>query len=133
MESRNIIGRDSEMAELQRCLDSDRSELVIVYGRRRVGKTFLVDQFFHETYDFTFVGGHKLSQRIQLRNFAKALKKAMKERTMRKAASKREESQASLSYPEREQAQPKVKFDDWFDAFDTLEEYLESLPSARFR
>ena len=40
MESRNIIGRDCEMAELQRCLDSDRSELVIVYGRRRVGKTF---------------------------------------------------------------------------------------------
>ena len=39
MESRNIIGRDSEMAELQRCLDSDRSDLVIVYGRRRVGKT----------------------------------------------------------------------------------------------
>ncbi len=27
MESRNIIGRDREMAELQRCLDSDRSEL----------------------------------------------------------------------------------------------------------
>ena len=106
MESRNIIGRDCEMAELQRCLDSDRSELVIVYGRRRVGKTFLVDQFFNETYDFTFVGGHKLSQRIQLRNFAKALKKAMKERTMR-------------------------KFADWFDAFDTLEEYLESIPSVR--
>ena len=106
MESRNIIGRDREMAELQRCLDSDRSELVIVYGRRRVGKTFLVDQFFHETYDFTFVGGHKLSQRIQLRNFAKVLKKAMKERALR-------------------------KFADWFDAFDTLEEYLESLPLAR--
>ena len=37
MESRNIIGRKGEMAELQRCFDSDRSELVIVYGRRRVG------------------------------------------------------------------------------------------------
>lgn len=41
MENRNIIGREKEMAELQRCLDSDRSELVIVYGRRRVGKTYL--------------------------------------------------------------------------------------------
>lgn len=38
-----IIGRDKEKAELQRCIDSDRSELVIVYGRRRVGKTYLVD------------------------------------------------------------------------------------------
>ena len=106
MESRNIIGRKGEMAELQRCFDSDRSELVIVYGRRRVGKTFLVDQFFNETYDFTFVGGHKLSQRIQLRNFAKALKQMTGERTMR-------------------------KFADWFDAFDALEEYLSSLPTDR--
>ena len=106
MESRNIIGRKGEMAELQRCFDSDRSELVIVYGRRRVGKTFLVDQFFQETYDFTFVGGHKLSQRIQLRNFAKALKQMTGERTMR-------------------------KFADWFDAFDALEEYLSSLPTDR--
>ena len=106
MESRNIIGRKGEMAELQRCFDSERSELVIVYGRRRVGKTFLVDQFFNETYDFTFVGGHKLSQRIQLRNFAKALKQMTGERTMR-------------------------KFADWFDAFDALEEYLSSLPTDR--
>ena len=38
-----IIGREKEMSALQHCLDSKRSELVIVYGRRRVGKTFLVD------------------------------------------------------------------------------------------
>ena len=30
-----LIGRDKEHAELERCLNSDRSELVIVYGRRR--------------------------------------------------------------------------------------------------
>ena len=106
MENRNIIGREKEMSELQRCLDSDRSELVIVYGRRRVGKTFLIDQFFQGRYDFTFVGGHKLSQRIQLRNFAKVLKQAMNERSIR-------------------------NYKDWFDAFDALEEFLESLPTNR--
>ena len=106
MENRNIIGREKEMAELQRCLDSDRSELVIVYGRRRVGKTYLIDQFFQSKYDFTYVGGHKLTQRIQLRNFAKALKLAMGERAAR-------------------------NFNDWFDAFDVLEEYLESQPTDR--
>ena len=106
MENRNIIGREKEKSELQRCLDSDRSELVIVYGRRRVGKTFLIDQFFQGRYDFTFVGGHKLSQRIQLRNFAKVLKQAMNERSIR-------------------------NFKDWFDAFDALEEFLESLPTNR--
>ena len=31
-----IIGREREMAELQRSMESDRSEFVIVYGRRRV-------------------------------------------------------------------------------------------------
>ena len=106
MVNNKIIGREREFAELQRCMDSNRSELVIVYGRRRVGKTFLVDSFFNEKYDFSFVGGHNLPQRTQLRNFAKALKVATGERAMR-------------------------KFGDWFDAFDALEEHLSSLPSNR--
>lgn len=106
MKKQTIIGREKEMAQLQRCLDSSRSELVIVYGRRRVGKTFLVDSFFNGKYDFTYVGGHKLEQRIQLRNFAKTLK------TFSKAA----------KIP---------KFENWFDAFDALEEYLAALPSER--
>lgn len=107
MEQRKIIGREKEMAELQRCLESDRSELVIVYGRRRVGKTFLVDEFFGEKFDFTYVGGHNLSGRQQLRNFTKALAEAKNERVRRD------------------------EVNDWFDAFDMLEEYLASLPSDR--
>ncbi len=63
-----MIGRDKEKAELQRCMDSDRSEFVIVYGRRRVGKTFLIDEFFKGQYDFTYVGGHNLTPRMQLRS-----------------------------------------------------------------
>lgn len=106
MEQREIIGREKELEELQRCCDSNRSELVIVFGRRRVGKTYLVDQFFSGRYDFTFVGGHNLPQRTQLRNFAKSLKKAANEKTMR-------------------------KFTDWFDAFDALEEYLDALDPER--
>lgn len=101
-----LIGREKECLELKRCFNSDRSEFVIVYGRRRVGKTFLVDQYFSGQYDFSFVGGHKLSRQRQLRNFAKALKK--------------------YSGSEKE-----YKFADWFEAFDVLEEYLESLPHER--
>ena len=55
-----VIGREYEMAELRRSLESDRSEFVIVYGRRRVGKTYLVDNFFNYEYDFSYVGGHRL-------------------------------------------------------------------------
>jgi len=100
MKTSKIIAREAEMAELKRCYESNRSEFVIVYGRRRVGKTFLVDTFFDKKYDFTYVGGHKLSKVKQLRGFAKALKKA-----------------AGLKL------QP--KFSSWEDAFDALEEYIE--------
>ena len=40
----NIVGRKQEIEELERHYDSDRSEFVAIYGRRRVGKTFLVKQ-----------------------------------------------------------------------------------------
>lgn len=106
MQGQKIIGREQELNELRRCVESDRSEFVIVYGRRRVGKTFLVDYFFNKTYDFTYVGGHGLTKAKQLRGFAKALKKV-----------------ANLS------VQP--QFSSWEDAFDALEEYLESLPEEK--
>lgn len=51
-----LVGRERECNELRRVMESDRSEFVIVYGRRRVGKTFLVDQYYQGKYDFTFVG-----------------------------------------------------------------------------
>lgn len=41
-----LVGRERECNELRRVMESDRSEFVIVYGRRRVGKTFLVDQYY---------------------------------------------------------------------------------------
>ena len=37
-----MIGRTKELETLKDCLAADRSRLVVVYGRRRVGKTFLV-------------------------------------------------------------------------------------------
>ena len=41
-----IIGRETEQERLMHAYDSDYSRLVIVYGRRRVGKTFLVNETF---------------------------------------------------------------------------------------
>lgn len=76
-----LIGRKRELDELERCMHSSRSEFVVVYGRRRVGKTFLVRNFFHDNYTFYYVGAHKQTQKKQLANFAKALLKygALKE------------------------------------------------------
>jgi uncharacterized protein len=41
-----IIGRSRQVAQLEKLLGSEKSELVAIYGRRRVGKTFLI----RETY-----------------------------------------------------------------------------------
>ena len=70
-----LIGRKREMEELERCMNSERSEFVVIYGRRRIGKTFLVRNFFHDNYTFYYVGAHKATQKKQLENFAKALAK----------------------------------------------------------
>ena len=43
-----IIGRKEEQKTLQDCYESNKPEFVAVYGRRRIGKTFLVKQFFKE-------------------------------------------------------------------------------------
>ena len=40
-----MIGRNYEKAELQRIIESDKAEFLVVFGRRRVGKTFLVREF----------------------------------------------------------------------------------------
>ena len=42
----NIIGREREISELMSLYDSGKAEFVAVYGRRRVGKTYLVDEPF---------------------------------------------------------------------------------------
>jgi predicted AAA+ superfamily ATPase len=47
-----IIGRKNELEILERLYTSHKSEFLIVYGRRRVGKTFLIDQRFDEHFSF---------------------------------------------------------------------------------
>lgn len=68
-----LIGREKEIQELDRCMTSGQSEFVTICGRRRVGKTFLVEQYFEGKYAFSYVGGHKLTNSEQLQNFAWAL------------------------------------------------------------
>ena len=68
-----LIGRKLEQAKLQACRESERSEFVVVYGRRRIGKTFLVRRFFKDNYAFSFVGKHEMRREQQLAEFAKEL------------------------------------------------------------
>lgn len=69
----NIVGRKSECEKLQRCLDAKTSQLVIVYGRRRVGKTFLINEFFHNDFSFKVTGIWNKPKEMQLQAFSASL------------------------------------------------------------
>lgn len=77
-----LIGREAEMRELNRCLNSDRSEFVILFGRRRIGKTFLINSFLAGKKAFTFVGSHKAKKTRQIARFALELQAYGKRSTL---------------------------------------------------
>lgn len=70
-----IIGRDSEMAKLREYYDSGKNEFIALYGRRRVGKTFLVRSFFNDKFDFYATGVIDGTMETQLESFNNALQR----------------------------------------------------------
>lgn len=68
-----LIGRSAEQAELAEARNSGRPELIAVYGRRRVGKTYLVRQYFAQEMCFELSGQRDAKLTEQLRSFAAAL------------------------------------------------------------
>ena len=101
MEHNRIIGRKTECERLDKCLKADQAQLVIVYGRRRVGKTFLINQFFAGRFDFKLTGAYAQPREIQLRYFSTELNR-----------------QSGKEMPA-----PK----DWIEAFTWLRDYLSTL------
>ncbi len=67
-----IISRKKEKKELEDSERSKKSELICVYGRRRVGKTFLVEQTFRD-FAFRAVGLEKGTAKQQLKSFGQRL------------------------------------------------------------
>ena len=98
----NIIGRQKECADLQRYMDSDHSEFIAIYGRRRVGKTFLVRQLFGNKMSFSVTGMLEGSPADQKTIFAAAL------------------SEYGCDDP---------FFETWIEAFEKLRKILESQKS----
>lgn len=74
-----IIGRKQEILELEELYSNGRSEFVVLYGRRRIGKTFLVNELFKDRFTFSHtalspveIAGKDL-MRMQLRHFTHSL------------------------------------------------------------
>lgn len=102
-----IIGREREIDELARLRDSVTSEFVMVYGRRRVGKTYLVREFFEDRFDFYVTGIANGSRAEQLMNFGAAIRQFDKKGTLERSPS------------------------NWYDAFDQLKVLLARSRSKR--
>ncbi|MDY6322104.1 MAG: ATP-binding protein [Succinivibrio sp.] len=100
-----IIGRKREQKILEGCLRSGRPEFIAVYGRRRVGKTYLVREYFNNNFAFYTSGASDLNMKGQLRLFYESL----------------------LKYGWKEKKIPK----DWFEAFRMLQKLLESSVAHR--
>ena len=94
-----LIGRESEIETLQYCCDSDKSEFVVVYGRRRVGKTFLIKEFFGSNITFYATGILGGDKNEQLNTWNEEMKR--------------------IGEPEL------AKADNWFDAFKSLNMLIE--------
>jgi len=72
-----LIGRESEKKILQQAFISKEAELVAVYGRRRVGKTFLIRQVYSQHLICEFSGVHHASAQEQLENFRNVIALAL--------------------------------------------------------
>lgn len=69
-----IISRKYEKKELERLLKSRKSELLCVYGRRRVGKTYLIEQTIGDNFAFRVTGIETATNRDHLIAFNERLK-----------------------------------------------------------
>lgn len=70
-----IIGRDTEQNVLDQALQSPNAELIAIYGRRRVGKTYLIQEHLRDHMVFELSGLHGESMNRQLEHFSYALRR----------------------------------------------------------
>ena len=69
-----LIGRKSELDLLSKYYESDRPEFIALYGRRRVGKTFIVRSFFKDKFDFFATGILEGTYEEELKSFGDSLR-----------------------------------------------------------
>lgn len=102
-----MVGREKETKELEEIYSSRKAEMVAIYGRRRVGKTYLVDEVFEDRITFRHAGLSPLEAeptgllREQLDHFYKSL--------------------------QLHGAECDNKPENWLDAFFMLEKWLQNI------
>ncbi len=70
--TKTFVGRQEELRTLEESLSSSGSELIVVYGRRRIGKSTILEKFVEDKPRFFYLGGRETKQ-LQLRRFVREL------------------------------------------------------------
>ena len=104
MAEKLIIGRKREIELLNRYVESDEAEFIAVFGRRRIGKTYLVKSLFLKDFSFYMTGLANSDFKNQLKNFCDAFSQYFSK---------------------------KVKVRDWFEAFALLRDELSQLQNDK--
>ncbi len=105
MQKSAVIGRDTQKKIFEEAISSSKSEFMVVYGRRRVGKTFLIKNVLGNRIDFEMTGIQDGDLSDQLQNFADKLSE----------------------FSDTEIEKPKS----WMQAFGLLKKYLSKLNSKK--
>jgi uncharacterized protein len=135
-----VIGRKKEIQVMQSLKESAKSEFLAVYGRRRVGKTYLIRSVFDEEFVFQLTGLANTKLQGQLANFHRALvRQSPKTEKIAPAKNWFDAFQQLMDFVENSSKQKKVIFLDelpWFDTpnsgfISALEHFWNSWASAR--
>ncbi len=133
-----VVGRSKEIAIMNEKLTSNKSEFIALYGRRRVGKTYLVRNVFDKKFTFRLVGLAKATLEEQLINFDAAMKEQYP-RSNKKVESWIDAFQRLKQIVKKSKQKKKIIFIDelpWFDTpnsgfISALEHFWNSWASAR--
>lgn len=106
-----MIGRTAEKKQLQALLNAQEPQFIAVFGRRRVGKTFLI----RESFDYRFTFQHTGLSTVSIKKSAK--KQAQLDEFAR--------SLSAAGYP------PQRRLSSWFEAFDALQEVIRRSPERK--
>jgi len=134
-----LIGREKEIRLLTEKLASGKSEFVVIYGRRRVGKTYLARNVFEGKFTFRLTALAQATLAQQLSNFNLAMQDQHPNAKRKKAIDWMEAFHQIRQVIERSKQKKKVIFIDelpWFDKthsgfLPALEHFWNSWASAR--
>lgn len=134
-----MVGREQQIVRIKQLAGANKSSFIVVYGRRRVGKTFLIRNLFEGQFSFYVTGVANIKTSQQLINFHLVLEKYFPQATIPRVGTWLEAFQQLAKLLEKNKKEKKIIFIDelpWFDTAQSgfvpaLEHFWNSWASQR--